>query len=247
MLAGNSRDVMGLTPDVKTSDDDVHTVQKLISCLKRRVTWRATITPKNPPSCPTRKSKTATSPSAKLKTATHCTSRMKITPAPSFEHILFTPTTPIEPTSDVCIGSPTLAIWSSTSLRPMGVWVAWGSTTTSRGTAWSPVSSGIPSLTAPDVSGYALSPMFHPFQINCSGRGLQRPYFKWKDVCNPLPLSLIDYNSRRPICGRISSPAHSALGGSSSGNWYRKAREDHIDFFITLMEDDHPVDIAEQL
>jgi len=129
----------------------------------------------------------------------------------------------------------------------MGVWVAWGSTTTSRGTAWSPVSSGIPSLTAPDVSGYALSPMFHPFQINCSGRGLQRPYFKWKDVCNPLPLSLIDYNSRRPICGRISSPAHSALGGSSSGNWYRKAREDHIDFFNTVMEDDHPVDIAEQL
>jgi hypothetical protein len=35
--------------------------------------------------------------------------------------------------------------------------------------------------------------------------------------------------------------------GTSPGNQYQKAREDHIDLFITWMKDDHPVDIAEKL
>jgi len=37
------------------------------------------------------------------------------------------------------------------------------------------------------------------------------------------------------------------VGGTSPGNRYQNTREDRIDLFITWLEDDHPVDIAEKL
>ena len=37
------------------------------------------------------------------------------------------------------------------------------------------------------------------------------------------------------------------MRGTSPGNRYQKAREDHINLFITWVEDDHPVDVAEKL
>jgi hypothetical protein len=97
------------------------------------------------------------------------------------------------------------------------------------------------------VSGDAQLPRFDPFQINSSVSALQRPFFGRNDALDPLPLSLVDLNSRRPKHRETSSPAHSLVRGSSPGYRYQKAKEDRIDHFITLMEDDHLVDIAEKL
>ena len=221
-------------------------MQRLISCLQRRVTRRATTTPKKAPPSPARKPKTATSPGAKPKTAS--SPAPKITSAPSLEHILVPPTTPINKrTSDVHVGSTTPAFSSSTSLRLTKDSVAWGGSTTFRGTTRSVVSSAVPSPTVSAVSGDAQSPSFNPFQINSSGSTLQRAFFRRRDARDPSPLSLVDLSSRRPKRGATSSPAQSVVGGTSPGNQYQTAREDRIDLFLMWMEDDHLVDIAEKL
>jgi len=109
------------------------------------------------------------------------------------------------------------------------------------------VSSTVLSSTVSAVSWDAQSPRFDPFQINSSGSALQRPSFGRINACDPSPLSLVNLSSRRPKYGATSSPAQSVVGGTSPGNRYQKAREDRIDLFITWMEDDHRVDIAEKL
>jgi len=83
--------------------------------------------------------------------------------------------------------------------------------------------------------------------MNRSRSALQRPFFGRTDAGDPLPLSLVDLSSRRPEHCATSSPAESVLGGTSPGNWYQKAGEDHIDCFMKWMEDDYPEDIVEQL
>jgi len=123
----------------------------------------------------------------------------------------------------------------------------WGRSTTPRGTTRSAVSSTVPSPTVLAVLGDAQSPRFDPFQINISGSALQRPFFGRNNACDPSPLSPVDFSSRRPKRSATSSPTQSDVGGTSPGNQYQKAREAHIDLFITWMEDDHPVDIAEKL
>jgi hypothetical protein len=193
-------------------------MQRLISCLQRRVTQRATATPKKAPPSPARKSKTATSPAGKPKTASSPPPKTKISSAASLDHILVTPTTPIKRTSNVRVGSTTPAISTSTSLRPRGDSVARGRNTTRRGTTQSAVSFAIPSPTASAVSGDSQSPRFDPFQINSSGSALQRPFFGRNDARDPSPRSLVDLNSRWPTCGAPSSPAHSFVRGTSPGN-----------------------------
>ena len=203
MLADYSRDLLGLTPDAKLNDDDVCTMQRLISCLQRRVTQGATTTTKKAPPRSARKPKTTTSPAAKPKTTSSPTPM--ITSAPSLEHILVPPTTPINKhTSDVRVGSTPSAISSTTSLWPRRDSVARGRSTTHRGTTQIVVSSTIPSPTVSAVSGDSQSPRFDPFQQNSSGSALQWPFFGWNDACDPSPLSVVDLSSRRPKCGATS-------------------------------------------
>jgi len=108
------------------------------------------------------------------------------------------------------------------------------------------VSSTVPAPTVSAVSRDAQSPRFDPFQINSSGSALQRPFFGRNNARDPSPLSLVDLSSWRLKHGATSSPAQSIVGGTSPGNPYQKAREDRIDHFITWMEDDDTVDIAEE-
>ena len=150
-------------------------------------------------------------------------------------------------TSDVCVGLTTPTISSSTSSRPGGDFVVWGRSTSLRGTTQSTVSSTIPSPTVSAVSVDAQSPRFDPFQINSSGSALQRSFFGRNDACDPLQLSFVDLSSRRTTCIAISSPAQYVVGGTSPGNRDRKVRENHSDLCITWMEDDHLVNIAEEL
>jgi len=72
-------------------------------------------------------------------------------------------------------------------------------------------------------------------------------HFRTESTCDPLPHSLVDLSSRRPKHGSTSSPAQSVVGGTSPGNQYQVAREDCIDPLIMWMDDDHPVDIMEEL
>jgi hypothetical protein len=52
MLAEKTRDLLGLSPDVKINDDDVHTMLRLISGVQKGVTQRSTATPKKPHQAP---------------------------------------------------------------------------------------------------------------------------------------------------------------------------------------------------
>jgi hypothetical protein len=202
---------------MKLNDDDVSTMQRLIPCLQRRVTRRATTTPKKSPPSPARKPNTATSPAAKPKTAS--SPAPKITSAPSLEHILVPPTTPINKrTSDVHVGSTIPAMSSSTELRPRGDWVARGSCSTRKGTTRSAVWSMVPTPTVSAVSGDAQSPRFNLFQINSYGSALQRPICGRNNAHDPSPLLLVDLGRRGPKRGATSSPAQSVVGGTSPGN-----------------------------
>ena len=109
------------------------------------------------------------------------------------------------------------------------------------------VSSAILSLTVLAVPGDAQSRRIDPFQINSSGSAVQQPFFRCYDARNPSPLSVVDLNSRRPKHGATSLPAHSVVRGTSPGNQYQQARVDCIDLLSMWMEDDHPVDIVEEL
>jgi len=184
----------------------------------------ATTTPKKAPPSPAWKPKTAMSPAAKPKSAS-CPV-LKITEAPSLEHILVPPTTPINKrTSHVRVTLTTSAISRSTSLRPRGDSVARGRSTTRRGTKRSVVSSTVPSSMVSTFSGDAQSPRFDSFQINRYRSAPQWPFFGWNDERNPLPFSLVDLFSRRPKRSASSSPAQLNVGGTSSGNRYQKARD----------------------
>jgi hypothetical protein len=66
-------------------------------------------------------------------------------------------------------------------------------------------------------------------------------------ACDPLSFPLGDLSSQRPKRGATSALAQAVPGGTSLGNRYQKASEDRIDIFITWIEDDHLVDIAEKL
>jgi len=221
-------------------------MQRLISCFQRRVTRTATTTPNEAPPSSARKCRTTTSPVAKPHTPSSPTPKISL--APSFEHILVPPTTPINKcTSDVRVGSTTPAISSSTSLQPSGDLVARSRSITCRSTTRSAVSSTIWSPTISAVLGDAQSPRFDRFQGNSCGSGLQRPCFGRNDAWDPSPLSVVDISSSRPKRGATSSPARSVVASTSPGNRYQKAREDSIDRFIAWMEDDHPVDTPEKL
>jgi len=111
MLGDSSRDLLGLTPKAKLNGDDVHTMQRLLSCLQRSVNQMAMTTAKKAPPNPTSKSTTATNPT--VKPATTSSPAPKFTSAPSLEHILVPPTTPINNhTADVHFGSTTPTISS---------------------------------------------------------------------------------------------------------------------------------------
>jgi len=163
MLAENSRERLGLTPDAKLNDADVRTMETLISCLQRSVTRRATTTPRKAPPSPARQSQTATSPAAKPPTTS--SPAPKISSVSSFDHILVPPTTTINKRSlDVRVGSTTPAMWSSTSSRPRGDSVARGRSTTPWGTTQSAVLSKIPPATVSGVLGDGQSPRFDPIR-----------------------------------------------------------------------------------
>jgi len=185
---------------------------------------------------PTAKPKTASSPTPTI-TSTH-----------SIDHILVPPTTPINKcTSVVRVGSTTPTSSRSISFQPRGDSVARGRSATSWGSTRSALSSTILSSLFSAVMGDAWLPRFDPFQMNCSGRAQQRPFSGQNDASDPLPLSLVDLSRRRPKHSATSSPAQSIVGGTSPGNRYQNAREDHIDLLIMWMEDDHPVHCAEPL
>jgi len=122
MLSDDSGDLPGLAQDTKLLDDDICTIQILISCLQRRVNWRATITPKKAPSRPAKMSKTATSSAARRNNAS--SPARKITSATSLDKIRVSLTTLINNrTSDVYVGSTTPSISSSISFGPRGDWL----------------------------------------------------------------------------------------------------------------------------
>jgi hypothetical protein len=114
-----------------------------------------------------------------------------ITSAPSLQHILVSPTTPIKKsTSDVHDWSTTPKISSSTLLEGRENSVELGSSTTLQGTTQSAVSSTIPPFMVLAVLGDAKSPRLDRFQINSSGCTLQRPIFGRNDPCYPSQLAL---------------------------------------------------------
>jgi len=246
ILAENSRHLLGLTPDPKIDDDAVHTIRRLLSCFQRRVTWWATTRPKKAQPSPTRKAKTTTSNARKPKSESSPAPKTKNTSAPSLGQIVGTLTPPIKCTSDVRVWSTICAISSSTSFWWMADSVVRGSTTIPRGTKPSAVSSAILFLTVFTVPAHAQSPRFDLFQFKRSGRARQQPYFGRNAIRDPKPLSLVDPNSRRPKHGATSSPAHTVVGGTSPGNQYQEAREHHTDYLIIWMEDNCPVDSADQ-
>jgi len=192
-----------------------------------------------------RQLKTAISTTAKPKTASSHTPKRKNTSAPLLDHILDTPTTLIAHTSDVGVRSTTSAISSPVSLWPRRDFVVWGWSTTCRGTTLSVVLSTVPSLKLLEFSRDAHSPRFSPAQMNSSGGGHGWPFLGLNDACEPLPLSLLVLNSRRPKLSASCWPAHTVVGGFSHGKQYQNAREDHIDCCITSMENDHLADIME--
>jgi hypothetical protein len=73
------------------------------------------------------------------------------------------------------------------------------------------------------------------------------PFFRRNDLRDPSPLLFVALSSRRPKRGATSSTAQSVVGGTSPGNRYQNTTEDSIDFFITWVEDNHPVDKVEKL
>jgi len=151
-LGDNLQDLLGLKPNPKLNDDDVRTMQRLISCVQRRVARRATPTPWHTPQRPGRKFKTPTSPATNLTTIS--SPAPKITSAPSLNHILVPPSPPINKcTSDVCVGSTTSTVSNPTSLRPRGDSVTQGSSTTHRGTTRSGELCITPSPTVSPVQG----------------------------------------------------------------------------------------------
>ena len=224
-----------------------YTIQRIISCLQREVTRRATTTPKNVPSNPVRKSKTTTNHTTIPTTASWPVEKTKIISASSIDHILVTQTTQIKPTSDVRVGSIIPTMSSSTSLWPSQDLAGWGRSTTHSGTTQLGISYVILSPTLVTVPGDSEWLRFIPSQLNSSRRALQLPIFGRTAARNPTPHSLVHLNNRRPKCGATSSPAHSVTGGTSPGNQYENAREDCIILFVMWMEDDDPVDSAEKL
>jgi len=247
MVANKCQYFLELTPDVKINDDNVHTIQIHITSFWRRVTGRATATPKKDTLSPTRKSNTWMGRTTTSRLTSSWAPETMITWGYLGGIILVTPTTLINYTLDVSVVSTTLALSSSSPMRPWGdsVVLSWGNSLW--GTIRSAVSPTILSPTVLVVSGDAQWPRFIPFQINCSGRARQRPFFGQNDTSDLSPLLLVHPNSRRPNPAANSSPAHCFVGGTSPGNDYQKAREDCIDHFITGMEHDRLVYIAEKL
>jgi len=199
---------------MKLNDDDVRTMQRLISCLRRRVTRRATTTPTEAPASPARKPQNATRPATKPKTASSPVP--KFPSAPSLEHILVPLSTPINKcTSDNRVGSTTPAISSSTLLRQRRDLIVPGRSTTCRGTTRLAGFSTAPTHTVSALLGDAQSPRFDPFQINSCGSALQRHFFGLNNARDASPHSLVDLSSRRPKHDATSSAAQSVVGGTS--------------------------------
>jgi len=232
---------------MKKNIDDVHTIPRLISYVQTRLTGSATITPKQDPTSHAGKSKTAMRPTAMPKSASSLELMTKFNSACSRVNTLVTPTTAIDYTSDVCIGSTTLPISRWTSWWPRGDSAVPGGSATDTDTIWSVVMSTILSPKMSPVLGKAHLPRFDLFLINRSGGPLQWPFFWQKDMCNPSPLSLIEFNSRSTHHSSTSMPTHSVLGGTVDGNQCQKAHEDHIILWFMLMADNHLVDIVEKL
>jgi len=148
------RDTLGHETDAKFNDEDDRTMQRFISCLQRRVTWRDTTTPKKPPSSPARKLKTTMSATTKPKTA--LSPMPKITSHPSLDHVLVSSTSRINTcTSDVHGG---VTIPKDSKLTTSGSRrypVAWGESNIPSHITQSAVSCTILSPTVLTGLGYA--------------------------------------------------------------------------------------------
>jgi len=144
-----------------------------------------------------------------------------ITPAPWLNHILGATTTAInQRTLHICVRFSTPAITRQTALQPRGDSVVLGRRTPHRGLIKSALSYRTPSQIESAVVGDAQLPRFDSILVNSSGSALQWPCLGRIDAGDPLPLSLVDFSSRRPKMFTTSSPAQCVVGGTFLGNWH---------------------------
>jgi len=216
-------------------------MQRLRSCQQRRVTGRATATPKKFPQQSASKSKTAMSLAPEAKTVSSPIPEAMITSPSSTAHILATVTTPVNDSSDVRIGSTTPEIPIFAWMEQMGDIVAWVGSPLYDGMTQLAVLAAIQWSMVSVVTEDTQLPGFYRCWTNSTGRPLQRPFFEPNNSCDPLPLSLVDHSSRRARCDPTSSPTHSGVEDTTPGNQYQTAREGHNYHFIMWMEDDHVV------